>query len=142
MYYRPKYQKNFKLKNNVCFKGVLNGFWTLKSALRSIFLLPIVSKKIFFGHHSSRWREISRTLILSLLPFSQKRLDLWRFQIYGYFKLCCWRHEWRHFENWTSQINSFQLLLNAFGIIFHSTNYEDKLYLNLLKTLAIFKNDI
>ena len=32
--------------------------------------------------------------------------------------------------------------MNAFGIIFHSTNYEDKLYLNLLKTLAIFKNDI
>jgi hypothetical protein len=32
--------------------------------------------------------------------------------------------------------------MNAFGIIFHSTNYDDKLYVNLLKTLVIFKNDI
>ena len=44
------------------------------------------------------------------------------------------------FPKLTLQLSNFYM--NAFGIIFHSTNYEDKLYLNLLKTLAIFKNDI
>ena len=74
-------------------KGVLNGFWTLRSLLRikqnklwqfwkgwcaDLFSCSRLRVKKFFQHHSSRWRENSRTLILSLMPFFSKTAG-WNF---------------------------------------------------------------